>query len=186
MADYVTHLGTYNWIHFTNIGIWTADEDLDRSAITEYIQYGNGIDTAAYYQTFKDGNGNPLDATATKGYVLTFPAGQLPEATRFWSVTAYLPGSITLVPNDANKYVVGSYTPGLQTNADGSVSIYMFPDFPGYIPPANWLPVPRGRFNVMLRDYGPLGSVANNTYVPPSIVATRISELNVLPVTRSR
>ena len=23
VADYVTHKGTYNWIHFTNIGIWT-------------------------------------------------------------------------------------------------------------------------------------------------------------------
>jgi hypothetical protein len=40
----------------------------------------------------KDGNGNPLDGTNPLGYVLTFPAGQFPEAMRFWSLTAYTPG----------------------------------------------------------------------------------------------
>lgn len=177
VADYLTHKGTNNWIHFTDIGIWTDAQDLDRSAITEYIQYGNGIDTAAYYQTFDDGKGEPLIASLSKGYVLTFPQGQTPETTRFWSVTAYIPGSITLVPNDADQYVVGSYTSGLQSDADGSISIYMFPELPVGVPAANWLPVPRGRFNVMLRDYGPLGSVANNTYTPPPVVATKVSQL---------
>jgi hypothetical protein len=177
VADYVTHKGTYNWIHFTNIGIWTDAQDLDRSAISEYIQYGNGIDTAAYYQTFEDDKGAPLIAAVSNGYVLTFPKGETPETTRFWSVTAYIPGSITLVSNDADKYVVGSYTPGLQTNADGSTSIYMFPKLPVGVPAANWLPVPRGRFNIMLRDYGPAGSVENNTYTPPPVVATKVSKL---------
>jgi hypothetical protein len=37
------------------------------------------------------------------------------------------------------------------------------------IPEANWLPVPLGPFNIMLRVYGPEGSVADNTYVPPGI-----------------
>jgi hypothetical protein len=178
VADYVTHRGTNKWIHFTNIGIWSNANDLDRSAITEFIQYGNGIDTAAYYQTFNDGNGAPLIADLSKGYVLTFPAGQTPETTRFWSVTAYIPGSITLVSNNSNKYVVGSYTPGLQANSDGSTSIYMFSTLPKGVPTANWLPVPRGRFNIMLRDYGPAGSVANDTYIPPPIVAMKVSQLS--------
>ena len=33
----------------------------------------------------------------------------------------------------------------------------------------NWLPVGSGRFNIMLRAYGPEGVVAANTYVPPAI-----------------
>ena len=33
------------------------------------------------------------------GYQLTFPAGEIPQAKRFWSLTAYLPVSIPLVPN---------------------------------------------------------------------------------------
>jgi hypothetical protein len=179
VADYVTNNSpaTDYWIHFTNIGVWTDAEDLDRSAITEFIQYGNGIDTAAYYQTFKDSTGKPLIANGAKGYVLKFKPGQTPDTDRFWSVTAYLPGSITLVPNDANKYVVGSYTPGLQSDPDGSISIYMFPDLPEGVPASNWLPVPRGQFNIMLRDYGPAGRVSNNTYVAPPIVATRVKQL---------
>jgi hypothetical protein len=54
-------------------------------------------------------------------------------------------------------------------NPDGSISIYMSQSQPPGVPAANWLPIPDGPFNVMLRDYGPAGSVANNTYVPPGI-----------------
>jgi len=39
------------------------------------------------------------------------------------------------------------------------------------VPMANWLPIPPGAFNIMLRVYGPTpgGTVADNTYVPPGI-----------------
>jgi hypothetical protein len=157
-----------NWIHFTNIGDW-GKHVIERSSITEFLQYANGIKTAAYYHVFKDANGNPLDGSSMRGYVLTFPAGQLPKAMRFWSVTAYTPEAIELVPNLADKYAVAKYTPGLKPNKDGSVSIYMARELPAGVPMANWLPVPRSAFNIMLRVYGPEGSVADNTYVPPGI-----------------
>jgi hypothetical protein len=157
-----------NWIHFTNIGDW-GNQVVERSSITEFLQYANGINSAAYYHVFKDADGNPLDGTNTNGYVLTFPAGQLPEAMRFWSVTAYTPEAIELVPNPAHIYAVASYTPGLQSNSDGSLSIYMAQQLPAGVPMANWLPIPEGAFNIMLRVYGPEGSVADNTYVPPGI-----------------
>ena len=112
-----------NWIHFTNIGNW-GNQVVERSSITEFIQYANGISAAAYYHVFKDTNGLPLDGSNPRGYVLTFPSGQLPEAMRFWSVTAYTPEAIELVDNPADKYAVASYTPP-QPNTDGSVSIYM-------------------------------------------------------------
>jgi hypothetical protein len=101
--------------------------------------------------------------------VLTFPAGQLPKAKRFWSLTAYTPQSIELVRNRKNKYVVASYTEGLKSNPDGSLSVYMARDLPAGVPVANWLPIPSGAFNIMLRVYGPEGSVADDTYVPPAI-----------------
>jgi hypothetical protein len=157
-----------NWIHFTNIGDW-GKHVIERSSITEFLQYANGIKTAAYYHVFKDANDSPLDGTDPRGYVLTFSAGQLPEATRFWSITAYTPEAIELVPNLADKYAVARYTPGLQFNKDGSLSIYMARRLPEGVPMANWLPVPRGAFNIMLRVYGPEGSVEDNTYVPPGI-----------------
>ncbi len=165
-----TNTGPTNWITYTNIGIWAPDEFIQRSSITEFIQYGNGHDTAAYYHAFKDGDGLPLDGTDQDGYVLTFPADQIPAASRFWSLTAYTPEAIELVPNSANKYLVASYTPGLQPNQDGSYSIYMARKLPAGVNAANWLPIPPGPFNVILRVYGPLGSVADNTYLPPGIV----------------
>jgi hypothetical protein len=168
LERYLTHLGPTNWIHFTNIGHW-GDQVIERSSITEFIQYANDIEAAAYYHTFKDGKGLPLDGSNPRGYVLTFPAGQLPKAKRFWSLTAYTPKSIELVRNRKNKYVVASYTEGLKSNPDGSLSVYMANAPPSGVPVANWLPIPRGPFNIMLRVYGPEGSVADDTYVPPAI-----------------
>jgi hypothetical protein len=156
-----------NWIHFTNIGDW-GNQVVERSSITEFIQYANNITAAAYYHVFKDTNGLPLDGSNPRGYVLTFPVGQLPEATRFWSVTAYTPEAIELVPNPADKYAVASYTPP-QPDMYGSVSIYMARELPAGVPMANWLPIPPGAFNIMLRVYGPQGTVEAGTYVPPGI-----------------
>lgn len=136
---YLQNTGKTNWITFAEIG--TTWSSLVRSAITEFIQYGNSHVTAAYYQTFEDGEGADLDAK-THNYVLTFSKSQIPQAQRFWSVTAYIPGSITLVRNSARKYLVGSYTPGLRKNRDGSISIYVAQRLPKGVPMANWLPVP--------------------------------------------
>jgi hypothetical protein len=180
--EYLTHTGNTNWITFDNIGHWCPTPGdfctnpdpgsslaVQRSSITEFIQYANDHAAAAYFHAFKDGDGSPLNGTDPKGYVLTFPPLETPATTRFWSLTAYTPEAIELVPNSANKYLVASYTPGLTPNADGSISIYLARQLPPGVPAANWLPIPRGPFNVMLRDYGPTGSVAEGTYVPPGI-----------------
>ncbi len=171
LDNYLGNLGPNSWIHFTNIGSW-GDEVLDRASITEFIQFGNGISTAAYYHTFRDGHRAALRGSAAGGYVLTFPPGGQPPAERFWSLTAYTPRSIELIRNSADKYVVASYTPGLQTSRDGSVSIYISRLKPAGVPEANWLPVSRRPFNLMLRVYGVVAgsSVANNSYVPPAVV----------------
>lgn len=165
---YLNNTGPTNWITYTNIGRWGTNV-LDRAGITEFIQYANDASAARYYHAFKDGSGKALDGGNGRVYVLTFPKGGQPEYQRFWSVTAYTPNAIELIPNVARKYLVASYTPGLQLNSDGSLSIYMSVTQPRGVPAANWLPTRPGPFNVMLRDYGPLGSVADNTYVPPAI-----------------
>jgi hypothetical protein len=185
LSSYLDHLGPNNWIHFTNIGEW-GDQVVQRSAIAEFIQVGNGPSTAAYYQTFKDGTGHALMGDNPDGYVLTFPPGGQPDAKRFWSVTAYTPDDIELIANPIDKYEVASYTPGLVTNPDGSLTIYISPTQPAGVPTANWLPVSTDPFNLMLRVYGvnPGSSVANNTYVPPPVeVAQPAPPINPVPVT---
>ena len=171
LANYLRHRDPNQWIHFTNIGEW-GNRVLDRASITEFIQYGNGITTAAYYHTFRDRRGARLRGSARRGYVMRFPRGGQPPAERFWSLTAYTPNAIELIPNPARKYLVARYTPGLQTNRNGSLSIYISRTKPRGVPTANWLPVSKRPFNLMLRVYGVESgsSVANNTYVPPPIV----------------
>lgn len=168
LASYRNHTGRTNWVSYPNIGAWGTSY-LDRAGATAYLQYGNLRSVAAYYHAFKDSRGVPLSG-AGYGYVLTFARGQFPEAKRFWSVTAYVPDSLTLVPNPARKYAVASYTPGLQAGPDGSVSIYLAATRPAGVPEANWLPVPAGPFNVILRVYGPEGRVLDNSYDPPAIM----------------
>ncbi len=46
MRTYGEHRGPNNWIHFRTIGAW-GGQVVDRAAITEFIQYGNSIKTAA-------------------------------------------------------------------------------------------------------------------------------------------
>ena len=171
-VHYRTHYvpGT-KWVHFTNIADWGTDY-LDRAATTEYIQLGNNEAAAGYWDAFTDGAGQTLNG-ARHSYTLTFPAADIPQAKRFWSLTAYVPRTIELVPNPANKYLVASYTPGLVTNPDGSITIYMAPTRPANAPMANWLPVPRGDFSVVLRAYGPTGNTANPNYAPPAITRAR-------------
>ena len=52
---------------------------------------------------------------------------------------------------------------------DPSITIYIAPTRPASAPMANWLPVPRGDFSVILRVYGPTGNTAGPGYAPPAI-----------------
>ena len=148
-GDYLTHIGRTNWITYKNIGQWCHNPDnfyactnpdpggslaIQRSSITEYIQYANDHDAAAYFHAFKDGDDVPLNGTDPDGYVLTFSPKKLPATSRFWSLTAYTPNAIELVPNSADKYLVASYTPDLHKNKDGSVTIYMARQLPQAFP----------------------------------------------------
>ncbi|HKP76330.1 MAG TPA: DUF1214 domain-containing protein [Longimicrobiaceae bacterium] len=162
-----SHRGPTNWIHFDNIGHWGTNY-LDRAALTEYIQVGNDRTAAYYANAFVDASGLPLDG-GSFAYTITFAKGELPQYQRFWSLTAYTPEYIELVPNTLDKYVVASYTRGLETADDGSLTLYVQADPPKHSSVANWLPVPKGHFSLLFRVYGPEGSALDGTYVVPKI-----------------
>jgi hypothetical protein len=164
-----SHRGPTNWVHFDNVGHWGTSY-LDRAALTEYIQVGNDRKAAYYANAFVDASGLPLDG-GSFAYTIQFAKDELPEYKRFWSMTAYTPETIELVPNALDKYVVASYTPGLVTAEDGSVTIYVQAEQPK-TNTANWLPVPKGHFSLLFRVYGPQGSALAGTYVPPKIHRT--------------
>lgn len=165
------HTTGNNWVHFNNLGNWGKNY-LDRAAGNLYLQYGN-IGTAAYYaQAFLDDRSRALDGTGGQTYTITFAADQIPQCSRFWSITAYTSDAIELVPNAAKKYAVASYTPGLVTNPDGSITVTLrtIGGSETSVDP-NVLPIPAGVFSVMLRVYAPLGKAKAGTYVPPVVTA---------------
>ena len=58
-------------------------------------------------------------------YRLSFPPGQLPAVDAFWSLTMYEAtpdGQFFLVENPIRHYWISDRTPGLKTNADGSLA----------------------------------------------------------------
>jgi len=160
-----------NWVHFSNMGNWGKNY-LDRAAGNLFIQYCNVRSSAYYAQAFLDNNSDMLTGAGNKTYTITFPENNIPYCSRFWSITAYTSDAIELVPNAADKYAVASYTPGLVKNGDGSITITLrtIGDTETTVD-ANVLPIPSGRFSVMLRVYGPLGTAKVGTYIPPVVTA---------------
>ncbi len=121
---------------------------------------------AMYIVGVRDGSLGLL--TGADHYVIHFPAGGLPPARYFWSLTMY-DASFYLVPNARHKYEVGNRTAGLRRNPDGSLDIYIGHTRPAGAPVANWLPAPAGAFEVTLRLYGPQASALEGTYNYPGI-----------------
>jgi hypothetical protein len=166
---FVSNVDQHRWVYFDNIAAW-GTAYLDRAATTEFLEFSNTAATAGYYSAFTDGHGVPLSGSGSRAYRLTFSKDQIPQAERFWSLTAYLPRGMTLVPNLARRYVVAGYTPGLVTNPNGSITIYIQATPPARGVMANWLPVPRGPFCLVLRVYGPEGNTSPGAnYVPPKV-----------------
>lgn len=165
-----TYVGCTNWTHFNNFGDWKCAY-LDRAAGNEFIQYGNTASAAYYADAFVDSQGRSLIGVGP-GYTITFAANNIPQYTRFWSITAYDAEFVELIDNPANKYNVASYTPGLLSNCDGSITLYVSHDPPAnpYLLP-NWLPVGLGVFSLLLRVYGPQGLALSGNYVPPPVVS---------------
>ncbi|OBB19581.1 hypothetical protein A5761_00020 [Mycolicibacterium setense] len=129
--------------------------------------FGNVSQQAMYYTLPSDTSGAPLDGS--KGsYAVTFPAGQIPPVNYFWSFTMYSVPDRFLVANPVNRYSIGSSTPGLKQNPDGSLTVYFSAKDPGGDKSSNWLPAPEGPFWVVLRTYGPKPPILDKSWHPPT------------------
>ncbi|MET0659753.1 MAG: DUF1214 domain-containing protein, partial [Steroidobacteraceae bacterium] len=109
-------------------------------------------------------DGKPLDGS--RRYRLRFAAGQLPKVDAFWSLTMY-DDDLMLVDNPIHRFAIGDRTPGLVYGADDSLEIVLQREQPAE-GPANWLPAPAGRFEVMFRGYQPQPAFLRGEYqLPP-------------------
>lgn len=113
--------------------------------------------------------------TGSGPYRLSFPAGQSPAVDGFWSLTMYEAtpeGQFFLVENPIQRYSIGDRTPGLKTNTDGSLDIWIARSDPGVERRANWLPAPAtGPFTLSLRAYLPRDEFRDGRYRLPALQA---------------
>lgn len=150
-----------------------------RAAAAQAGIYGNDAQEAVYPMTKTLADGQPLDG-GKHAYTLTFPAGQLPPAKAFWSVTMYDGKTQLLIKNPINRYLINSpMLPGMRKNPDGSLTISIQKDSPGKAKEANWLPAPDGPIYLAMRIYWPRTEsptvlpVGKGDWQPPALVQVK-------------
>jgi len=144
---------------------------LKRAIVTQVGLGANLPQDAIYPLNLGDETGKPLDG-ANK-YTLHFDKGETPPASAFWSVTLYDPEGFQ-VGNPLNRFAVSSWMP-FKYNADGSLDLYFQNESPGKDKEANWLPAPKGPFNLTMRLYAPKSEALTGKWNPPPVV--KVEEL---------
>ena len=166
--------------HFRNVGRslpghWTTVDNgasfggdyLTRTAVAKSNVFVNTSEEARYYYLDLDAHGERLEGG--EHYRLTFPAGTLPPARAFWSVTIY--DERHALPEGDGPHAIGSHTAGIELAEDGSLSILVGPALAGGADRANAnrLVTPTGSFSLYLRIYWPEDAVLDGSWTPPPV-----------------
>ncbi|WP_314950382.1 DUF1254 domain-containing protein [Bradyrhizobium cosmicum] len=139
---------------------------LKRAIVAQLGLGANLPEDAVYPLNLADDTGRPLDG-ANK-YTITFEKGAVPPVNAFWSITLYDSEGFQ-VGNVLNRFAVSSWMP-FKTNADGSLDLYFQNESPGKDKEANWLPAPKGAFNLTMRLYSPKADALTGKWNPPPVV----------------
>jgi hypothetical protein len=138
---------------------------LKRAIVSQLGLGANLPEDAIYPLNLADDTGKPLDGT--NQYTIHFDKGATPPVHAFWSLTLYDSDGFQ-VANVLNRFAVSSWMP-FQYNTDGSLDLYFQSASPGKDKEANWLPAPKGPFNLTMRLYSPQSDALTGKWNPPSI-----------------
>jgi len=138
---------------------------IKRATVAQAGLGANLVEDAIYPLNLGDSSGAPLDGT--NNYVMHFDKDNMPPAGAFWSVTLYDEAGFQIA-NDLNRFAVSSWMPFVY-NADGSLDLYVQNESPGADKEANWLPAPKGPFNLTMRLYAPMPAALNGQWNPPVV-----------------
>ena len=144
---------------------------LKRAIVAQMGLGANLPEDAIYPLNLGDESGRPLDG-ANK-YTITFAKEATPPVNAFWSITLYDPEGFQ-VGNVLNRFAVSSWMP-FKYNGDGSLDLYFQNEGPGKDKEANWLPAPKGGFNLTMRLYSPRSDALTGKWNPPPIVKTPVT-----------
>jgi hypothetical protein len=154
------------WSMNTNtMGVY-GDYYLKRAIVSQLGLGANLPEDAIYPANLGDEAGKPLDG-ANK-YTLHFDKGATPPASAFWSVTLYDKEGYQIA-NPLNRFALSRWMP-FQFNSDGSLDLYIQNESPGEDKEANWLPAPKGPFNLTMRLYAPKSEALIGRWTPPPVI----------------
>jgi hypothetical protein len=143
---------------------------LKRATGTQVGIGANSKDEALYPIYDKDSEGKPLNGSSGR-YTLRYADGQFPPVNAFWSLTMYALPSQLLVKNPIDRYLVNSpMLPDLKREPDGGLTIYIQNESPGADKESNWLPAPKGAFNLTMRLYAPRSDALTGKWNPPPVM----------------
>ena len=148
--------------------LWVGDNagnygsDYALRAYTAYTQPGLATrDIEVRARVSVDSDGHPL--SGANRYVIHFPAKQLPPVRGFWSITAYTPSGA--LADDAPVRVAFGDRNGARRNRDGSLDVHVSAGRQR----GNWVPTPRGDFELVLRMYAAKPQATDGSWQPPVV-----------------
>ena len=153
-----------NWFVIRK-GIGRYDQDYKTRAFV--AMFGLGAlppEEASYPNTRHDSSQQVL--SGKHRYRIHWNNNELPPVGAFWSLTIYDSAGY-MIENSINRYRLGSNNE-LNWNADGSLNLQLQNAAPD-TQDANWLPVPEGEFNMVLRMYWPDESFLQGQWQLPVI-----------------
>jgi hypothetical protein len=154
-----------NWSMNTDtMGVY-GNYYLKRATVAQVGLGANLPEDAIYPNSVGDENGKALDGV--NKYIIRFAKDALPPVNAFWSITLYNNEGFQ-VANPINRFAVSSWMP-FKRDADGSLTLYFQNENPGSDREANWLPAPKGQFNLTMRLYAPKSEALTSVWNPPAI-----------------
>jgi len=160
-----------NWSMNTDtMGVY-GNYYLKRAIVTQVGLGANLPEDAVYPLNLGDQSGKPLDGV--NKYVVHFRKDEIPPVDAFWSITLYDPEGFQ-VANTINRFAVSSWMP-FKRDSDGSLTLYIQNENPGSEQESNWLPAPKGPFNLTMRLYAPRSEALTGRWNPPPVSAREVT-----------
>jgi hypothetical protein len=123
---------------------------LKRAIVAQVGLGANLPEDAIYPLNLGDETGRPLDGS--NKYTIHFDKNSMPPVNAFWSVTR----TTRKVSRWRMRSTASRSAAGCRSGTTRTVrSIYLQNESPGKDNEANWLPAPKGGFNLTMRLYGP-------------------------------
>ena len=157
--------GVNGWLLNTDVGVY-GNSYLRRAIVAQRDLGALSPEDAIYLSTLVDESLKQLDGA--NNYTIHFDKGATPPVNEFWSITLYDPKGYQ-VANALNRFALSSWMP-FKYNPDGSLDLYFQNDSPGKDKEPNWLPAPKGPFNLSMRLYAPKPSALTGKWNPPPVV----------------